>query len=97
MLYAATSPERQGDEVCLYFSPDEAQAYAGEDQRIFRVTAHYDGHLGRLTALGHLYQNIDPGWTMSAERRPNGSIVTPGPIPSSLFVLWTLGYRSAAR
>lgn len=61
MLFAAISPERQSEEVRLYFSPDDAQAEAGEDQRIYKVTVHYDGQLRRLTALGHLYQGIDPG------------------------------------
>src|SRR5262249_34011677 len=91
MLFAATSPERQGEEVRLYFSPDDARADAGQDQRIFKVTAHYDGQLRRLTALGHLYQGIDPGWMTSAEYLPDGSIVALGPLPRSLFILWSFG------
>ena len=97
MLFAATSPERQGEEVRLYFSPDDAQAEAGRDRRIFKVTAHYDGQLRRLTALGHLYQRIDPGWMTSAEYRPDGSIVALGPIPISLFVPWSFGHGATSR
>jgi hypothetical protein len=97
MLFAATAPERQGDEVRLYFCPDDARADAGEDQRIFKITVHYDGHLRRLTALGHLYQGIDPGWMTSAEYRPDGSVIALGPIPVALFVPWSSGSRPSAQ
>jgi len=86
MLFAATAPERQGEEIRLYFSPDDALAEAGEGRRVYKLAVHYDGQLRRLTAVGHLYQKIDPGWTTSAEYRPDGSIVARGPIPGSLYV-----------
>ena len=82
MLFTATPPERQGDEVRLYFSPDDA---AREGRRVLSVSVHYDGSRERLTAVGNLYQRMEPGWTSPATHHRDGCLVVRGPIPASLF------------
>jgi hypothetical protein len=82
VLFTATPPERQGDQVRLYFSPDDA---AREGHRVLAVAVHYDGSRKRLTAVGNLYRGIEPGWTSPATHQTDGCLVVRGPIPASLF------------
>jgi len=84
LLFTTTPPERQGDEILLYFRPEDA----GEGRIIYGVAVHFDGLLHRLMAIGNLYQRIDPGWTTPATYHGGGFITARGPIPVSLFVAW---------
>jgi len=82
VLFTATSPERQGDQLRLYFSPDDA---AREGDSVLAVSVYYDGSLNRLTAIGNLYRWMEPGWTTPATYHTDGCLVVQGPIPASLF------------
>jgi len=85
LLFTTTPPERQGDVILLFFRPEDAT----RGERIYEVSVHYDGLLHRLTAIGNLYRDIDPGWTTPATYHGGGYITARGPIPMSLFVAWS--------
>lgn len=83
MLFTSTPPDRQGEQLRLHFSPEDAKV--GRRGPIFGVLVHYDGHLGRLTTLANLYRGIDPGWTERASHHSDGCLLVRGPIPAALF------------
>jgi hypothetical protein len=81
LLFTTTPPERQGVDILLYFSPEDAS----KGQHLYEVAVHFDGLLHRLIPLGNLDRDLDPGWTTSATYHGGGFITARGPIPSSLF------------
>jgi len=81
MLYTTTPPEREGDQIPLFFSPDDARA-TQEGHSVHRVAAHYDGLMRRLIPLAA----ENRGWRIPAEHHGNGVVIARGPIPRALFV-----------